>query len=221
MLKRTITMNTKPLQYFSRFATTTISAMVAIGLCGCALTKDHIALNYTPQQNVAKVAGAEEAGVVVSVADTRAVRDRVGSKKNGYGMETAEIIATNDVALVLSKALETELSARGFKIQPGSAKLDVELNKCLNDFKMGMWSGSAIAELVINVQLKKADGTIAYTRLLSTEAQNTGIQLSSGENAKIALERAFQNSIRVLMEDKQFIDTLLTVGKIGGVPAAK
>ena len=133
----------------------------------------------------------------------------------------AEIIATNDVALVLSKAIETELSERGFKIQPGAAKLDVELNKCLNDFKIGAWSGNAIAELVINVQLKKPDGTIVYTRLISTEGQNTGIQLASGGNAKIALERAFQNSIRVLMEDKQFIDTLLAVGKKGGTPAAK
>lgn len=201
-----------PTRILVLMAQTTFALTAALLFTGCALTKDYIALNYTPQSGVSQIDGAQNASVLVTVSDQRAVRDRVGSKKNGYGMDMAEIISTNDVAKVLEGALQTELTARGFKLGAGGAQVAVELSKCLNDFKTGWWSGTAVAELVMSANVKKRDGTIAYTRLVNVDGQNTGIQLASGDNAKIAIERALQNGVRVLMDDRQFIEALMATG---------
>lgn len=178
-------------------------------LNGCAASKDYISVNYAPQTNVAALPGADHIAVHVDVSDVRSIHDRVGSKKNGYGMEMAEIIATNDVPTLVKTSIQQELSSRGFKIAEGDVTVLVELSKFLNDFKVGMWSGDAIAELTMSVQIKKSDGNIVYSKLVNGEGEKLKIQLASGTNAKIALEAALQNAVVRLFSDPLFTDGLL------------
>src|SRR5262245_28010330 len=87
---------------------------ISLLFSGCALNKDYIAASNVSQTGVAHLEEAERVVVHVEVNDARTIRDRVSVKKNGYGMEMAPIIATNDVAALLKTALETELTDRGF-----------------------------------------------------------------------------------------------------------
>ena len=178
-------------------------------LNGCAFSKDYIPINYTPQQKVAAVPGAEHVSVKVAISDVRSIHDRVGNKKNGYGEEMAPIISTNDVVDVLQKAIETELSSRGFKLSDGDVAVLVELSKFYNDFKPGFWAGDAVAELTMSAQIKKPDGNIVYSKLVTGEGEKLKIQLASGKNAEIALENALQNAITRLFSDPLFVDGLV------------
>lgn len=184
--------------------------MIAIAfLNGCAISKDYISINYTPETNVTQVAGADHVAVQVEISDVRAIHDRVGNKKNGYGMDMAPIIATNDVVALVQKAIQTELTNRGFKLGDGDVTLLVELSKFYNEFKVGFWAGDAEAELTISAQIKKADGNITYSKLVNGEGEKLKVQLASGKNAKVALEGALSNAIARLFADPLFIDGLI------------
>ena len=50
-------------------------------------------------------------------------KDKVSAKKNGFGMEMAPIIAKEDVAQTLKKAVEVELTNRGFCLRDGGVTL--------------------------------------------------------------------------------------------------
>jgi uncharacterized lipoprotein len=186
------------------------AAITAIAsLNGCAMTKDYISVNYTPQNNVTALAGAEQVSVHVEISDVRSIHDRVGNKKNGYGMDMASIIATNDVLVLVQKAIQDELSSRGFKLSGGDVTVLVELSKFYNEFKVGMWSGEAVAELTMSVQIKKADGNIIYSKLINGEGEKLKIQMASGANAKVALEGALANATVRLFNDPLFVEGLL------------
>ena len=191
-----------------------ISIFFVIGLAngGCALTKDSVNLEYISQKNVAKVSGADKVTVTVSLEDIRTIKDKVSSKKNGYGMEMAAIVSNNDVAELVKGAITEELQNRGFKVNNDGVIIGIELTKFYNDFKIGMWSGSAAGEVAFNVQVKKADGNIVYAKSITGLDTQKGIQLCSGKNAKAALDGALNDAIAKLMDDESFIEAILKVG---------
>ncbi|HWP59587.1 MAG TPA: YajG family lipoprotein [Candidatus Acidoferrales bacterium] len=194
-----------PVKTWKRFLLVCSMATLA---SGCALTTDYVTLSYAPQTGINKIVGAEAIKVDVEVLDVRAIRDKVSAKKNGYGMEMAPIIAKEDVATTIATAIESELANRGFIPGAGSVRLLAELQKFYNDFKTGFWSGTAAAELIMNVQIKKSDGTIVYSRLVAGEGNIPGIQLASGENARNALDAALKDAVAKLFDDGAFIQAL-------------
>lgn len=183
--------------------------IVAILASGCALTKDYVNIEYIPEAGISKVDGADLVEVSVKLTDVRTTKDKVSCKKNGYGIEMAAIISNDDVVALVANAIEDELRNRGFKVTEGSVHIGIELNKFYNDFKMGFWSGSAASEVVMNVQVKKPDGNINYAKSITGLHTKKGIQLCSGKNAKMALEKALKDAISKLMHDSSFIAALL------------
>lgn len=180
---------------------------------GCALTKDYVSLSYVPQANAPRFVGANAVSVSVGVTDNRAVKDKVSAKKNPYGMEMAAIIAKEDVADTLKRAIEAELANRGFRLSSGGVAVAAELSKFYNDFKTGFWSGSADAEVTMNVQIKRADGSIGYAKLISGIGRLESIQLMLGSNAKLALDAALKDAVAKLFNDRAFINALLRGGR--------
>lgn len=190
------------------------SLLVALLLNGCALTKDFATVSYAPQPEVNAVTGAEEVNVAVTVTDNRAIKDKISCKKNGYGMEMAPILARNDVVEVVTQAIAVELANRGFTIAEGAMLVAVELNTFYNDFKIGFFEGSAVAEVLMNVQVKDAAGTIAFSKSIMGAHTKTGVQLTSGANAQAALDVALQDAVSKLMNDPAFLEALVTTGKV-------
>ena len=68
--------------------------LASVLLSGCALTKDNVSLTYVPQTNAVQVTGASAVSVKVDMTDSRSIKDRVGAKKNGFGMDMAPIIVS-------------------------------------------------------------------------------------------------------------------------------
>lgn len=182
-------------------------SLLAFG--GCALTKSSIDVSYTPQANVAKVPGADAVTVQTKVVDSRLVKNRVSSKKNGYGMEMASITAKEDVTAIFQRAIGVELTNRGFRLGEGGMTVVSELAKFYNDFKVGVFAGGAIAEASMNVQVKKPDGTITFSKLVSNGGGKDGLAFASGSNAKATLELALQAVVSDLFADPAFVQALL------------
>lgn len=185
-----------------------ILALISL-LSGCALTKEQIALNYTPQQNIDPIKGSERIGLEVNVKDSRKMRDKVSYKKNAYGMELAEISSDKDVAELVRDSIKTELQNREFNINENDAQVNIELLKFFNDFKSGFFSGDAFGEIIMTAQVKKKDGSVIYNKSITGDYLEQNIQLATGKNAKLALEGALKDAISKLVNDTEFIRALM------------
>jgi uncharacterized lipoprotein len=196
-------------------------AVLMLGLLcgGCALTTAEVDVPY--QSAIAlpvPVPGAAHVTVAVAATDGRTTyRDRVGSKKNGYGMEMAAIVATNDLPASVSGAFKQELAARGFRIGDGGAAVKVELVRFYNDFKTGFFSGDAVSTVAFNVKVVSANGAILFSKYYEGSGTEPNIQIAGGDNARAALTKAFSASVNSAVSDPDFIQAVLTAG--GQAPA--
>ena len=178
-------------------------------LSGCALTKEHITLDYVPQSNVEAIRGSEKVNIKLNVTDARTMRDKVSYKKNAYGMEMGEIISDSDVIDLIRKSIKTELQNRGFIVDSGGTNVNIELIKFYNDFKSGFFAGDASAEIIMGVQVKQKNGNIPYNKTITGAYVEQNVQLATGGNAKRALDGALKDVIPKLMNDQKFIIALM------------
>ncbi|QXE89806.1 YajG family lipoprotein [Geomonas subterranea] len=191
-----------------------LAAIAVMGISGCAITTDTIAVNYQPQTGVTPLQGAQSVVVDVKVKDNRLIQDKVSCKKNGFGMEMARIITAEDVNITFKKALEQELKARGFAIGPEAlVTVDAELNKFYSDFKMGFVSVDALAECSLGVTVKGKKGNLLFSRQYMTEGAERNGMIAGGDNARLALEQALAQGMQKLFADPAFIAALLDASK--------
>lgn len=190
---------------------TSAALLACLMSIGCALTTDRVALEYRPMAGVQTLKEAEGITVLVSVNDLRTDKTKVSSKKNGFGMEMAPIIAEEDPALTIKRAFETEFKARGFKI--GSEALVLihsDVTRFWNDHKTGFFAGDSVADLNMTVLVKNKTGDkILYTKQVSAQGLEPNIQIQGGNNAKLALDKALANGLRQLFEDTMFLDSIV------------
>lgn len=188
-----------------------VSCLALVTLSGCALTTDRIDLQYSQQAGVSQIPGANNVSVSVQVADQRQDKSKVSAKKNGFGMEMAPIVANEDVAVTVRRAIEQELQARGFRLGSEAALVNIaaDLTRFYNDHKTGVFAGDAVADLNMSVTVKSKKGGVVYTRQLTAEGIEPNTQLMTGNNARLALNRALENGMKMLFEDQAFLSALL------------
>lgn len=188
-----------------------LASMLIIGaLHGCAFTTETIDVSYIPEPGVSKIDGAETVSVAVDVSDSRPDKSKVSSKKNGYGMETAPILANEEVAATVRRALTQEISARGFASgkSPSDLEISAVVNRLYNDHKLGFFSGDAVAEFGMSVKVLGASGKTLFSREIVSQGTEPNTQLATGNNAKLALDRALASGIKTLFSDPAFIAVL-------------
>lgn len=187
---------------------------VLSNLVGCAFVPESIDVRYQKMAKVAVTPEAEGVTVSVQVQDQRQDKSKVSSKKNGWGMETAPITASSDVAETIRAGIEAELNTRGFQVQSSKAQVQVAANlmRFYSDHKLGFFSGDAIAEFNMLVAVKNSSGELLYTRLIGVQGVELNTFLLSGDNAGLALNRALDNGMKALFEDKAFLAALTSVG---------
>lgn len=183
---------------------------IVVGAGACALSEDKVAIDYIPPDAPAPVTGAPAVTLEVKGADERAqYRDRVSVKKNGYGMEMARIVATNDVVDLVRSAVEQGLKAEGFAIGSGGLTVSIELQNYYNNFRAGLATGMAVSEVAFALKVRNPAGTLVYSQFYSATNTNDGIFLASGANAKASLEKATTLAIKQVLDDKALQEALI------------
>lgn len=187
-----------------------VTLVLLFCLSGCALTTETIDVPYQGRANIAVVDGAGKIFLQVLNEDKRSVfKDRVGTKKNGYGMEMAAIVASNDVSKTFSDAVSLELQSLGFKMGPGGKTVKVELIRFYNDFKMGFFAGDSVADGLVTVLVYSEKNELLYSRSYEGGAIEPNIQLASGSNAREALIKAMADIVAKVAADKNLHTALL------------
>ena len=184
--------------------------LIAFLFTGCALTEDKIDIPYQGRANITVVQGADKVNVEVKNEDKRTVfKDRVGAKKNGYGMEMPKIVPSNDVAKTFSDAVLFELENLGFKNGTGGKIVKVELIRFYNDFKMGFFAGDAVADGLVNIVVTNGKNEVIFSKSYEGGGVYPNIQLALGENAREALIKAMTDIIGKVAQDKDLHSALL------------
>jgi uncharacterized lipoprotein YajG len=186
-------------------------AVLSFWLAGCALTEERIDLTYALQPGVSAIPGANNVLVSVQVNDQRQEKsNKVSSKKNGFGMEMAPILANGDVTVTIRRAIEQELQSRGFSISNEAIVLIIaDLTRFWNDHKIGFFAGDSVADLNMSISVKNNNGNLIYSRHITAQGVEPNIQLMGGNNARLALNRAIENGMKLLFEDQAFIAALM------------
>jgi len=196
----------KPMQKSVRFGLFAVVGMTII-LSGCATGSGYVTLSYLPQYNVTRIPGTELRRAQVIVIDQRAIRDRVSARKNMKGVEMAPIVATNDVAGVLTDAMEAELANRGYVVDAGGAVIEVRLQKLYTDFNVGFWSRRADTESLFNVRVLNVDGQELFQKNIREEWSKPGMTMSAKRVNK-ALDAALREMVQSLFRDPVFLDAV-------------
>jgi len=103
----------------ARFLT---SVILALALSACAFGTRQPTLVYPPAAEAGAAQAAPAAGpkslpiVLQPFVDARKDRSKVGTVRNGFGMPTADVVPTNNVADWFNAALRTELQKSGYTV---------------------------------------------------------------------------------------------------------
>lgn len=189
--------------------------IVSLFISGCAFTTETVDITYRSTSSVTQYEGANEVVVNVSMKDSRGVEgNKVSSKKNGYGMETAPILASEAPTATIKRAIEEELRKRGFKLgNDSSVNVSADLSRFWNDHKVGFFAGDAVADLDMDVNIIDKNGTSVFNKSIVTQGIEKNIQLMTGSNAKLALDKALENGINLLFDDQNFVNALISTYK--------
>jgi uncharacterized lipoprotein len=57
--------------------------------------------------------------------------------------------------------------------------------------------------------VKSSKGELLYTRQVIVQGVEQNVQLATGDNARLALNRALENGMRTLFEDQAFLAALV------------
>lgn len=189
--------------------------IVSLFISGCAFTTETVDIAYRSTSSVTQYEGANEVVVNVSMKDSRGVEgNKVSSKKNGYGMETAPILASEAPTATIKRAIEDELRKRGFKLgNDSSVNVSADLSRFWNDHKVGFFAGDAVADFDMDVNIIDKNGTSVFSKSIVTQGIEKNIQLMTGSNAKLALDKALENGINLLFDDQNFVNALVSTYK--------
>jgi uncharacterized lipoprotein YajG len=151
-------------------------------LTGCGAA--HVDLSYAPQAGVTRISGSDAVIVRVEVSDRRGRNDNfVEYGENGVGMKTPKIVANEDLSETVKKAIEAELTDRGFSLGKDSVLIAVELTNFMNDLTMGTWTGTAEAHVAMNVMVRRPGGTVVFSKQIDgrgiTKVANFACSISS------------------------------------------
>lgn len=185
---------------------------VAAALAGCAFGTRQAALNYPPaapdaavQQTPASNAVTKNTTIVLKkFADERSDKSVVGTVRNGFGMRTADVVATTDVSEWVTKAVGTELRANGYKVV-GSAP------ESANDPRVVVVSGSVLNAFCdmymsytgqVSLLTKVAKGNNEVVAKHYSGEGSAGLAVAAtGESFAESLSLALRDALKKFMAD--------------------
>jgi len=180
---------------------------------GCAFGTRHVTLSYPPESNMGELSvtdataspllpGPEKTIAFFQFRDLRFDKSRIGNVQNTYGMDTADIIAENDVAEWINNAIIMELEGAGYKVVKGGENNNTEgvlvlRGEILIVYVTAYFSYGANVSLIAELELDK--------KIIMRESYNSrwsvGLNIamtadSAGESLSLALADAVRQMVR-------------------------
>ena len=192
-----------------------MKAMLALAtalLCSaCAILPEQVEVNYTPDAAISRQRVASAGDIGLQVTDTRRAESPswIADKKNGYGMRMASVAAQRPVGDLVRDAVTQDLAARGFRVGEGRTPAAViEVSRLESVYQNRFFSIGAIGSADFSVQVRRADGSIAYARNFSVNNDEEGSLAGTAGQARRSVEAALTKIVGQIVSDPAFITAL-------------
>lgn len=182
-------------------------------LSGCAFGTRHAELSYPPEggeggglvaaarADTGNVPGCCE--VILAVSDRRTETRRIGNVRNGFGMDTADVVTGSDVTAWVAGAFRQELAEAGYTVVPpesdasstGAIRLEAEIIKVHCDVIF-----SYEGDVWINVYLSRQDNAPIANSYHGSGSAGLNWAATSESYAE-SLARALRDAITQVMTD--------------------
>lgn len=194
-----------------------LAALAVLGLLGpvggCALGLEHVDIAYLPANQAQPIAGAERVPVDISVRTATSVEDeRVGAKKNGYGIELGGLAPTRPVTQIVGDALAIELRRRGFPVQRSTTVTSIEVIRFWNDFKNGFFVAGTEADVTLAITVRTPTALL-YSRTVSGRGGSDAVIVGTAGVAREALQGALTVAVSRIVDDPAYIAALFAAAR--------
>jgi uncharacterized lipoprotein len=181
-----------------------VALSIGLLLGACALAPETIDINYASHPAASPTREGAAGGLVeLRTIDGRlSHRDRVGTKKNGYGVELARITASRGPLDLVRNAVQQELTASGFTVGPGGAVLTIELLDFYSDFKPAFIIpvADSAAEVSFSLQVG-TPGTPVFSKIYRGQGTGTDAFVMTPGATRVALEQALATAMQQVTDD--------------------
>lgn len=179
--------------------------LLALGLGGCAFTKVPL---ETPHQVHANVHGGGDRQIVLvtPLTDARTDRHRCGMQKNGYNMETADVVCQEDPTVWLARLLRAELVNAGFSVlaedethKTSAVRVQGSLVKLFDEVVIGFWMLGFETDIQVKLVASSETGLLAE-RSVFVKGTTHG-QVGRAGNFQNSLQHATEEVVKQIVED--------------------
>lgn len=184
-----------------------------IALSGCAFTTAKLDLGYLPTSE-SPLATIKPMNFALEIKDQRNIdeRDRVGDKKNSYGMVTAKVLSNKDVTTILYEALENELKNNGHKVidtkETSDAVINLDLKRYWSDCRIHFWDLEMIGTVSSHITiLNPRNESVLFSKTMNSTFRESR-QLALDEAFKRVLDNALAEFIRGFSRDPGLLKAL-------------
>lgn len=186
------------------------AAAVALACSGCAIIPEQVEVNYQSDPSVARTSMASSGPVKIDVIDARHAESPawIADKKNSYGMRLASVVAQRPVSDLIKDALTQELIARGMKLGEGPTTIALEVTRLESIYQNRFFSIGAIGYGDWSVQVRHANGSIAYARTFSVSNDDEAALAGTAGQARRSVETVLTRLTAQLIADPRFISAL-------------
>jgi hypothetical protein len=139
--------------------------LVVLAGSGCALTDMSLRPPEVPEMSRQCAGTRPLITLVTPFDDSRPQRQRCGMKKNGYNLDTANILCDGDPELYLANLLAAELDKAGFEVQrkapsasSGGLHLEGQLLQFFVEPKVGGFTFTPEADIHVKLSAASASG---------------------------------------------------------------
>jgi hypothetical protein len=180
-------------------ARTLLAILSIVPICAsCAFTDVPLTLPERGLEKSLTGGDGRQVTVVVPFSDERAIRDRCGMQKNGYNMDTADVVCQSDPNEWIAQLLADELGRSGFTVlkegaerRPGALQVRGSLIKIFVEPVIGAWTGSLEADLSVRLHVATDTGLKAE-RTFFVKGWKGGQLASTSRPFHTALHRSSQ-----------------------------
>ena len=182
-----------------------LALFLVLACAGCG-GHEGIDIAFKPAAPVAPVAGAEAVTLAVRAEDAHAgYLEPLSETPSTLGIGAAPILADNNLALTLQRAVAQELVQRGFRVGAKGVTVEVSLRHFYNDFDTGVLADDAVAKFDAIVTVRSRGGELFLEQPYLAEGVERGIELPDAGNARAALVKALAAGVQEIVDDPDFI----------------
>lgn len=184
---------------------------------GCAFTPATVDMSYIPETKSPLIT-IKPMTIALQVEDQRnpEEQDRVGDKKNGFGIVTASVKSKKEVTVILYDALKNELENNGHKIantkeNKYDAFIKVLLKRYWGDYRTHFLDLEMIGTINADISIQNPQNGLAIFSKVITSTFRESRQMAGDGAFKSVLNGVLREFVRSFSRDPGILKALKNV----------